>query len=312
MKKTVFLFPGDGIHQKDMLHILRESEEFFCEFFQRYLPETEGIYSVPLMDETYDDLIIDQMRIVFSEIAIASFWRSKGVNPSAVVGHSLGEYAAACFAGILDIRQCMELICSRGTVLEKTYELFRMGVIHASLETVGKIISDTGNTAEISAVNGRKLVTVSGREADVKLLIDECERRNIKANLTAVHGGGHNSFLKNYCESFANETADKKFSEPKIHMIPTAHMCGVKSPSDGRYWLEQMLCPVDLMSAFNSPDVRSAEYLIDVGVSPALLGMAIEEFRGSEKRFIPSIRAGRNYRRQLENALDAAASYGLI
>ncbi len=311
MKRTMLLFPGDGIHQKDMLAILRDSDDFFGNFFQENLPLTEGVYDIPLMNEDREDTIVNQMRIVFSELAIASFWKSRGVIPSAVLGHSLGEYAAACFAGVFGIKRCMELVRSRGRSLEKTAGIFRMGVIHAGNSTVSDIIRECGAKTEISAVNGRSLVTVSGLEDDVKALLDECSRRGIYVNLTPVRGGGHNSFLRAFSGDFEKEVTGESFSSPEIPLISSVSMDKEMSPSQGQYWADQLLCPVDLVKAFASQECKDAECMIDVGVSPVLLGMAIEEFRGSGKLFIPSIRAGRNYRRQLEKAYDAAVEYNI-
>lgn len=313
MKRTIFLFPGDGIHQKDMLNNLYKADDFFMDFFDSNLSEISGVYSVDVMNDTDRDVIADQMRIVISEIAIASFWRYKGVSPSAVIGHSLGEYAAACFSDVFGIKKCMELIVKRGQVLKHTAGKYGMGAVHSEAENVLSLIDETGYKVEISAVNGKKAVTVSGEKEELKRFLDECSRRNINVNLMSVNGGGHNSILRKYSDVFSEQVSGQRFSEPKIKFISTVDSPGSqKNVAEGKYWVEQMLYPVNMLKAFETDEARNSDCLLDVGVSPALLGMAVEEFKHSEKIFIPSIRAGINYRKQLGNALKLAEKNNLF
>ena len=99
--KTLFLFPGNGIHQKNMLATLRQVSPYFEQTLGELAALAKPYTPVELLDETQENPLVNQLRVYASELAIAGFWTRLGCPPDAVIGHSMGEYAAAVCAGYL-------------------------------------------------------------------------------------------------------------------------------------------------------------------------------------------------------------------
>ena len=158
-KKNVFLFPGNGIHQKNMLRILSQAHPFF----EKRLKELEAcarqFCEIPLLEEEKEDEIINQIRVFASEVAISEFWEKAGCCADYSIGHSLGEYAAAVFCGILTEGSlscemgCLDYaVLGIGVNVRQTQQQFPeelLPIVTSVEEVCGKVVPRSQLAAEI-------------------------------------------------------------------------------------------------------------------------------------------------------------------
>ncbi|NPC87288.1 acyltransferase domain-containing protein, partial [Pyxidicoccus fallax] len=102
------------------------------------------------------------------EYALAQVWRQWGVKPAAVMGHSLGEYVAACVAGVFSLEEGLKLVAARGRLMEGLAEAGKMVAVLARQETVEAEVARAGGSVSVAAVNGPEETVIAGRAGAVE------------------------------------------------------------------------------------------------------------------------------------------------
>jgi acyl transferase domain-containing protein len=292
--KIVFLFPGNGIYQLNMLDILKNSHPYMKDIINEY----EKLCPPGLLES--NDYQSKQLQICISEIAIAKLWIFCGITPEYMIGHSLGEYAAAVVGGIIAPKDLINMLIARGDILQDTLNDYSMMSVQATYDKIERFLDDE---VKIAAYNNSELFTITGASEKMDKLKDVFKENGISATKLQFSGGGHNDKLKSSAERFMNEIRDVKFNKPFINIIPTAMENQTSDiMSDAAYWLENLVSPVKFMQAFNVLKGQKIRSMVDIGVSPVLLSMAMMNFRDMDTKWIPSIKSGRNYRSQLLKA----------
>lgn len=289
--KRVFLFPGNGIYQKDMLGILKNSHPYL----KHIIEECENGNKTHVLEN--DDYLSRQLQICISEIAVMKFWVYCGVVPDFIIGHSLGEYAVATATGVMSIENCIRMLNARGKILNEKMNDFIMLAVYASYEKVSEVL---GGNVDVSAYNCPELITITIESSALERIGSIFKECGIKYNRLQLSGGGHSRKLKSAEKEFKEAVSDIQLNTAEIEIIPTAVDGADKTVLyDIDYWTGHLVNPVCFMQSFErlrKEDIRS---MIDVGVSPVLLNMAMMNFRDLSVRWIPSIKSGRNYRTQL-------------
>ena len=108
------------------------------------------------------DTVYVQAATFAIEYALAVLWRSWGIEPAVVLGHSLGEYAAACVAGMLSLDDALRLVAERGRLTHKLSEDGAMGAVFAAEEVVAAEVARSGGALTIAAYNGPENFVISG------------------------------------------------------------------------------------------------------------------------------------------------------
>lgn len=309
--KTVFLFPGSGIHQKKMLTILSNVSSFFRKRLAELDEICSGTYNVRLLDEEVNDELANQLRVFASEVAIAEHWENLGCHADMIIGHSMGEYAAAVFAGILSEEDAFFLLKERCTAMS-----VNDGHCMAAVETSANKVTEIANAANlnvtISAYNAPEIVTVCGMKHDMEMMAVICKNQKIRFSLINSLHGGHYEGLKSCAEVFLEKAQNIKFNKPEKCFISTLDPKGEQySPNTPEYWYAHIWKPVKFMQAVNELDPDSIGRVIDVGVSPVLINMAMKNLGNIKTAWIPTIRSGRNYTRHILHSAGIAFNSGI-
>ena len=310
-KKNVFLFPGNGIHQKSMLRILSQAHPFF----EKRLKELEAcarqFCEIPLLEEEKEDEIINQIRVFASEVAISEFWEKAGCCADYSIGHSLGEYAAAVFCGILTEADAIYLLSERGKhIHEETPHA--TAISETSAEDILELAASCGITLELSACNAPEIVTVCGKTEDIARMVQICKTKKIRFGVINKFHGAHYSGLRQDAEKFAAITQTVSFHTPVKTMIQTIYpKDDTITPSDSRYWSEHLCNSVQFRDALLQLPKNASYRLLDMGISPVLLGPAQKTLGTEHCVYIPTVRAGRNYKQQIQNAVQLLAESGV-
>lgn len=309
--KTVYLFPGNGIYQKKMLSLLCSVSGFFESRLGELNIFTKQHSGYDLLDDEVENDVVKQLRVFASELVIAEFWETCGCKADYIIGHSMGEYAAACFSGVMSENDAIMALVSRSQILERCIS-HRMMAVETSANSLLNLAESIGVSVEISAFNAPELVTVSGEVEMIDRLYQELKLIGVHANLINTNYGGHFSGLKEHADRFIESISQMKLNPPTKRIISTVYPAHAQiAPSNLEYWSDHIYMPVRFEQAIKELPTAEISRVVDVGVTPVLLGMAMRNIGDLDITWIPTVRAGRNYRQQLYRAIGLAFNSGI-
>jgi acyl transferase domain-containing protein/acyl carrier protein len=204
-----------------------------------------------------------QERLFVYQVELARRWMSFGIRPDAVAGHSVGEYAAACIAGVFSFEDGRKLIAERERLMNALPERGSMAAIFADVE---RVRAACGDRVSIAALNGSHVV-VSGRAADVRAIAERFEGK-----LLNVVNAFHSSLMDPMLGDFEAAAAQTPLSRPNVHFISA--LTGAEAGSevaDPAYWRRHVRQPVRFADCIRNVN---ADVFIEIGPKPVLIGMA--------------------------------------
>ncbi|MGC4808202.1 beta-ketoacyl synthase N-terminal-like domain-containing protein, partial [Micromonospora sp. DT233] len=201
-ERAVFVFPGQGSQWIGMATELMRRSPVFAEHIRRCEEALRPHVPWALTDvlragpDAPPELSLDRLDVVHPVlfavmVSLAELWRSYGVVPAAVVGHSQGEIAACYVAGALSLERAAALVARRSRAFALLAGQGGMASVALSAEQVEELLSAWPGRLSVAAINGPRAVTVSGEVAALHELIAECTRREVRARLLPIDCAGH-------------------------------------------------------------------------------------------------------------------------
>ena len=196
----VFLFPGQGAQWRSMAIELLETAPVFArvidECEQALEPHIDWSLGSVLRREpgsrSLEDIDVVQPTLFAVSVALAALWRSSGVEPVAVVGHSQGEIAAAHVAGGLSLEDAAQLIALRSIILEWGTGQGAMALVAASAEELSARVPGWEKRVALAGINGPASIIVSGGTIGIERVLAECEEAGLWTHrIRAAVGAGH-------------------------------------------------------------------------------------------------------------------------
>ena len=224
--------------------------------------------------------------------ALSEVWRSWGVEPRVVLGHSLGEYVAATVAGVMTPEEGIRLVVARGRLTETLGEPGGMVAVVAAEEAVRGLIAEFGELS-VAAVNGPSSVVVSGALRALDLLEERLRLAGLRHKRLRTTHGFHSAALDGMLDDFEAEAAKVSFKVPEIRWISNLIGQAVerKHPVDAGYWRRHLRETVLFGAGLVAAETAGVGVFVEVGAEPQLLALA--EGNGiASKRMVASIRKG--------------------
>ncbi len=298
--KVVFLFPGQGAQHVDMGRDLYEGEAVFraevdrcAEILKGHLGEDirEVIYPIEAQRAEAETRInrtaITQPCIFVIEYALARQWMAWGVQPAALVGHSIGEYVAAVLAESFTLEEALGLLAERARLMQ-AMPAGSMLVVRMAVEELTPLLP-VG--AELAAVNSAKLCTVSGPSEVLAAFQKDLEARKIITKALATSHGFHSAMMDPLVGPFTEIAARLTSREPKIPWVSTCtgDWISAETLSDAGYWARQLRQPVRFLDATNTVAAAGFSVLLEAGPGQALTQLARQNIDGAT--VLPSLPA---------------------
>ncbi len=316
-----FLFTGQGSQYARMGRelygssaVFREAMDECAAAWQRETGESliAALYPAEGEASRLDQAKYAQPALFAFEYALAKLWQSWGMEPSVLLGHSLGEYVAAVIAGVFTMEDGLRLVCARARLMDTLSQPGAMRSVSATAERVRAELAGFENEVSIAAVNGPESVAISGAAEAVARVTAKLEAEGIRTRALAVTHGFHSPLLEPILEEFEACAREVKYAASRIRMISnrTGETAKAEEMATPGYWREQMRSTVLFHAGLETALATGCETWIEIGPQPHLLSLGKSSHSNAKLLWLPSVRKGRNAWLDLLSAVQALYESG--
>ncbi|NOJ97531.1 SDR family NAD(P)-dependent oxidoreductase [Corallococcus coralloides] len=282
---VVFLFPGQGAQHASMGQGLYASEPVFrkhvdrcCELLQPQLGLDLRAVLYPAdggreqAQERLRDTALAQPALFVTAYALARLWMSLGVRPKAMLGHSVGEYVAACLADVMSLEDALALVAARGKLMQSLPEGAMLSV--ALSEQVLRPL--LGNGLSLAAINAPSLCVASGPVAQVEDLEARLRERGVEHRRLHTSHAFHSSMMAPILDAFEARVRRTRLAPPKLPYLSnvTGAWVTADQATDPRYWVEHLRQPVRFADALGALLQEPERVFLEVGPGQTLTLLA--------------------------------------
>jgi len=318
-RSVVFMFPGQGAQHVNMARELYTTEPVFrvevdrcLELLPPALDLREVLY--PPTENTTEQLkqtLFTQLSLFVTEYALAKLWMSWGVRPSAMIGHSIGEYVAACIAGVLSLPDALSLVTARGKLMQELPE----GMMLAVLLPEAEILPLLGQGLSLAAVNGPSSCVVSGTTEELLLLEKLLFKHMVASRRLEVSRAFHSPVMDQITDEFAGVVNQVRLNPPEIPFVSNLTGTWIKAEeaTDPLYWSRHLRHTVRFSEGISELLKDPRAVLLDVGPGQTLSALARQHIhKDSQQLVLPSLRKPREPLSDVASMLETLGQLWLV
>lgn len=321
--KVVFVFPGQGSQWVGMCQEFLEREPIFWAMMKQCEEAMRPFVTWSLLEQLtiaegspayrLNEIDVIQPTLLSIEISLAALWRSWGVEPDAVIGHSMGEVGAACVAGALSLKDAMRIICHRSQLLRQASGQGAMAVVELSIEEAQAVLSGYEDSLSIAVSNSPRSTVLSGDPATLDELLETLQGQDVYCRLVKVDVASHSPQmdpLKVELLAALEDLCPRTASVPIYSTALGAMIDG--AGCDAAYWTDNLRQPVLFSKMVQQLLADEYEVFIEMSPHPVLLPAIQQGFQYASREgvVLPSLRRNEAEQATILNSLGSLYTYG--
>lgn len=317
--RVVFAFSGQGPQWKGMgWQLFREEPRFRkaveqCDRLLRPWLGFSVLARVEAEEDALDHTEVVQPALFSLQVGLTALWRSWGIEPDAVVGHSIGEVAAAWASGALSLEEAARVVALRGRSMEPARGLGKMAAVELPEAEVRAALAGFGDRLAVAAVNAPSSTTVAGDPQALEELTGKLQETGATCRMLRVDYAFHTAQMEPYDAELEAALADlrpRPSTLPFVSTVTGARAAGTDLGAS--YWRRNVREPVRFADAAGTLEEEGYGLFLEIGPHPVLAASIAQIFdtRGREAAVQASLRRGRDERETLLEALGTLYALG--
>ncbi|MEP5152677.1 type I polyketide synthase [Planktotalea sp.] len=321
--KTAFLFTGQGSQYAGMGRGLYEEHTTFRATIDRCEEAFLALRGTSIKDillaepgsseaEQINQTGMTQPALYCLQVALVDLWAERGVRPYAVLGHSVGEFAAAYAAGVFSLEEGLALITARGAAMQALPAGGQMAAVFADPKTVQSVVETRSNELAIAAINGPKLVVISGAGAAVSEAVTELEANGIRTQELTVSHAFHSPLMDPMLDDLEQTANGIAHAPARTLFVSTLTGEALKENElGGNYWRAHAASPVLFADGISTLADQGCNSFLEIGPNPTLCGMGSGVVSDPKILWTSSLRRGQSDRAQMNEAMSKLFARGI-
>jgi phthiocerol/phenolphthiocerol synthesis type-I polyketide synthase E len=284
-RSVVFMFPGQGSQYVNMGLDLYRSKETFREHVDHCSEILRPLLGLDLRTILYPseeqtesatrklvETNLTQPAVFVVEYAVARLWMQLGLQPSKMIGHSIGEYVAACLAGVFSLEDALSVVATRGRMMQQ----LQPGAMLTVALTEQEVVPLLDENLSLAAVNGSQVCVVAGAEEAISEFEERLNKRNIVSRRLHTSHAFHSAMMEPILSEFSAQVSKVKLQSPSIPFVSnvTGNLITAAAATDPNYWARHLRQTVRFSEGLNLLLKEREQILLEVGPGQTLSMLA--------------------------------------